>query len=136
MHKRAAKMQQNNWSQQLPYVMMAYRSSVHESTGYTPQFLVHGRETYLWISCSPAQNPIIQLMSMSLSIRENKLFSEHLRWSATILTRISDGVTPYIIRRYMAPPTETDKKCFYIRQWYPLARVPSFLAHGVALTLY
>ena len=39
--------EQNNWSQQLPYVMMAYRSSVHESTGYTPQFLVHGRETSL-----------------------------------------------------------------------------------------
>ena len=39
--------EQNNWSQQFPYVMMAYRSSVHESTGYTPQFLVHGRETSL-----------------------------------------------------------------------------------------
>ena len=32
--------EQSNWSEQLPYVMMAYRSSVHESTGYTPQFLV------------------------------------------------------------------------------------------------
>ena len=39
--------EQNNWSQHLPYVMMAYRSSVHESTGYTPKFLVHGRETSL-----------------------------------------------------------------------------------------
>ena len=39
--------EQSNWSQQLPYVMMAYRSSVHESTGYSPQFLVHGREISL-----------------------------------------------------------------------------------------
>ena len=39
--------EQNNWWQQLPYVMMAYQSSVHESTGCTPQFLVHGRETSL-----------------------------------------------------------------------------------------
>ena len=39
--------EQNNWSQQLPYVMMAYRSSVHESTGYTPQFLVQGQEISL-----------------------------------------------------------------------------------------
>ena len=38
---------QNNWSQQLPYAMMAYRSSVHESTRCTPQFLVHGRGTSL-----------------------------------------------------------------------------------------
>ena len=36
--------EQNNWSQQLPYVMMAYRTSVHESTGYTPHFLVYGQE--------------------------------------------------------------------------------------------
>ena len=83
---------------------------------------------YLWISCFRAQNPIVQLMFMSLSIRENKLFSEHLRWSTTILTRISDGVTPYIFTRYKAPPTETDKKCFYIRQWYRLAEAPSFFS--------
>ena len=32
--------EQSNWSQQFPHVMMAYRTSVHESTGYTPHFLV------------------------------------------------------------------------------------------------
>ena len=42
MLAKCIKAEQNNWSQQLPYVMMAYRS-----TGYTPQFLVHGRETSL-----------------------------------------------------------------------------------------
>ena len=43
--------EQSNWSQQLPYVMMAYRSSVHESTGYTPQFLVFGQELSLPLDC-------------------------------------------------------------------------------------
>ena len=43
--------EQSNWSQQLPYVMMAYRSSVHESTGYTPQFLVLGQELSLPLDC-------------------------------------------------------------------------------------
>ena len=43
--------EQSNWSQQLPYVMMAYRSSVHESTGYTPQFLVFGQELSLRLDC-------------------------------------------------------------------------------------
>ena len=38
---------QSNWTQQTPYVMMAFRTSVHESTGYTPQFLVFGEETNL-----------------------------------------------------------------------------------------
>ena len=36
--------EQSNWSQQLPYVMMAYRTSVHESTGYTPHFLIYGKK--------------------------------------------------------------------------------------------
>ena len=38
---------QSNWTQQLPYVVMAFRTSVHESTGYTPQFLVFGKEIIL-----------------------------------------------------------------------------------------
>ena len=38
---------QSNWTQQLPYVMMAFRTSVHESTGYTPQFLAFGEEINL-----------------------------------------------------------------------------------------
>ena len=38
---------QTNWSVKLPYVMMAYRSSVHESTGFTPHYLVFGHEISL-----------------------------------------------------------------------------------------
>ena len=30
---KCLKEEQSNWSHQLPYIMMAYRSSVHESTG-------------------------------------------------------------------------------------------------------
>ena len=43
--------EQSNWSQQLPYVMMAYRPSVHESTGYTPHFLVFGQELIVFLDC-------------------------------------------------------------------------------------
>ena len=43
--------EQSNWSQQLPYVMMAYRSSVHESTLYTSQFLVFEQELSLHLDC-------------------------------------------------------------------------------------
>ena len=35
---------QKDWDRFLPYVMMAYRSSEHETTGYTPNFLMLGRE--------------------------------------------------------------------------------------------
>ena len=38
---------QTNWYVKLPYVLMAYRSSVHESTGFTPHYLVSGDEVSL-----------------------------------------------------------------------------------------
>jgi hypothetical protein len=39
--------QGDDWDQHLPYVMLAYRSSVHASTGTTPNMMVYGRETNL-----------------------------------------------------------------------------------------
>ena len=38
---------QTNWSLKLPYVLMAYRSSVHESTSFTRHYLVFGHEISL-----------------------------------------------------------------------------------------
>ena len=38
---------QINWTQQLLYVMMAFGTSVYESTGYTPQFHVFDKEINL-----------------------------------------------------------------------------------------
>ena len=38
---------QRDWDAQIPYVMMAYRSAVHKSTGLTPNMLMLGRETSL-----------------------------------------------------------------------------------------
>ena len=38
----------NDWDEQLQYVMMAYRSSMHETTGMTPNALMLGREV-----CTP-----------------------------------------------------------------------------------
>ena len=38
---------QNTWDQHLPYVMLAYRSSVHDSTGFSPNMMMLGREVEL-----------------------------------------------------------------------------------------
>ena len=43
--------EQSKGSKQLPYVMVAYRCSVHESTGYTPQFLVFGQKLSSLLDC-------------------------------------------------------------------------------------
>ena len=60
----------SNWSQQLPCVMMAYRSSVHESTGYTPQFLVFGQELSLSLDCmypNPQENATTDIREFLLN---------------------------------------------------------------------
>ena len=47
------------WDQHLPFVMCAYRSTVHSSTGSTPNMLFMGREITLPIDllCPPKTNP-------------------------------------------------------------------------------
>ena len=35
---------QRDWDDQLPYIMMAYRSAEHETTGMSPNMLMFGRE--------------------------------------------------------------------------------------------
>jgi len=41
---KVVKDSQRDWDDRLPYVMAAYRASVHESTGYTPNQLFMGRD--------------------------------------------------------------------------------------------
>ena len=56
----------DDWSDHLDYVMMAYRSSLHESTGCTPNRVIFGREVNLPLtvqlgeqhSCEGAECPI------------------------------------------------------------------------------
>ena len=38
---------QRDWDQYLPFLMMAYRSAVQESTGYSPSMMMLGREAEL-----------------------------------------------------------------------------------------
>lgn len=38
---------QTDWDEWIPYILLAYRSSRHSSTGYSPFFLLHGRDPVL-----------------------------------------------------------------------------------------
>ena len=38
---------QSTWDQQLPMLLLSYRSAVHETTGFSPSMLVYGRELTL-----------------------------------------------------------------------------------------
>ena len=37
---------QRDWDVWVPMVMAAYRASMHEATGYSPNFLMYGREIW------------------------------------------------------------------------------------------
>ena len=54
---------QTNWSVKLPYVLMAHRSSVHGSTGFTPHYLVFGHEISVFLDLMfrppPSTTPIV-----------------------------------------------------------------------------
>ena len=39
----------NNWDMNIGLALMAYRSAVQTSTGYTPYFLLYGREIRLFL---------------------------------------------------------------------------------------
>lgn len=65
-----------DWDQLLPYVMMAYRSSEHETTGFTPNMMMLGREIAVPLDIqfgSPVE-------SMCTSEWVNKL-KERLDWA-------------------------------------------------------
>ena len=38
---------QNNWDEQLPTTMLAYNTSVHSATGFTPCYLMFSREAHM-----------------------------------------------------------------------------------------
>jgi hypothetical protein len=55
---------QRDWDERLPAVMMAYRASVHESTGYSPNRLVMGRELRLPIDLVYPKPPVPSEISL------------------------------------------------------------------------
>ena len=54
-----------DWDEQLPYVMMAYRATVHESTGMSPNFLMLGRETSTPLDIAFEMPPIMKTIPTS-----------------------------------------------------------------------
>ena len=90
---------QRDWDQWLPSVVAAYRGTVHESTGFSPNFLFLGRETYAPLDLLlGAPSPVAQSRSYNEFVAERQtriraaydLVRDQLRTSANCMKRYYD----------------------------------------------
>ncbi len=87
---------QRNWDTKLPLVMMAYRSSEHESTGMSPAMMMFGREIEL---------PVDLLFGHQSEMEEN---DNQARYVDDLKSRI--GRVHQLARDKMAQANEKRKK--------------------------
>ena len=108
----------DDWSDHLPFVMMAYRSSPHESTGCSPNRVVFGREVNLPLTvqlgeqhyCSGASCPI-----------------EYVSWVQKTLEKVFAFVRTKSKASTAKQKANHDKKCkireyqpgMLVWRWYP-----------------
>ena len=106
---------QTNWSVKLPYVLLAYRSSVHESTGFTPHYLVFGHEVSLPLDLMYRPPPsTTQLMSTFGSRRKKKLSARLMSLFDAMLLPINAVATICTTNAYMASPTMKANTFYFI----------------------
>ena len=97
---------QANWDTLLPYVMMAYRSSVHSSTGFTPYKVVFGQE-------------IVLPVDVMLNLDNGEQFSSASEYVARLLETLStvvDAVKGHQLRASRKQKEEYDFRAHF--QYY------------------
>ena len=92
-----------NWDEVLPYVMMAYRSSVHESTGQSPSSMHFGHEIQLPIDLLLGEPP----KEVSSSISSSSYVVE----LKDVLSRIHD-----LAREKMIEASDRQKRSYDLRK--------------------
>ncbi|KAK3090267.1 hypothetical protein FSP39_010526 [Pinctada imbricata] len=108
----------NDWDEHLPYVLMGYRASVHESTKCSPNLLMFGREVQFPLDvsvgyppCSPEPVcPTFYVEWLKQAMRNAHQFAfEHLKVAATRQKKYYDrGLKP-----------RTYKIGQWVWRWYP-----------------
>ncbi|GBM45531.1 hypothetical protein AVEN_210255-1 [Araneus ventricosus] len=87
--------EQRNWDTILPFVTFAYNSAKQNTTGFSPFFLVHGRDIYSPLDVilphdteNHADNYVQQLITRAEEARQLRNYT-----SWTLKQRISDDIT-------------------------------------------
>ena len=121
--------EQSNWSQQLPYVMMAYRTSVHESTGYTPHFLVYGQEVCLpidFMNPNPSDQPPADIHEF-VSARQVR-FQKAYDSARTALNFNQRRRNAIYNRKVHGPTYQVDQKVLLHNPVVPVGKSPKFFS--------
>ena len=104
---------QRNWDDKLPYVMAAYRASVHSSTGYSPNRLFMGRE---------ARMPVDVAMGLPAAERDGEqTIDDYVELQQDLAEqsyrRVRESLHTNAERRKLAYDTRVRKKTFQPGQW-------------------
>jgi hypothetical protein len=91
----------NSWDDYLPYVMLSYRSSIHESTGCTPNLLFFGRECNL---------PIDYFFKPPLGAEEVGCPQEYTFWMKEVGQRTHKFVREHLTGALITQKRSYDKK--------------------------
>jgi hypothetical protein len=90
---------QRDWDEFLPYIMMAYRSAVHSTTGYSPNRMMLGREVELPIDliigvpedAGKLLNSVDYVDKLRLDMEEvHKVARQHIKWRSAVQKRNYD----------------------------------------------
>ena len=92
---------QDDWDLMLPYVMAAYRSSIHDSTGYSPNMLMHAREN---------RAPVDIVYGMGDVPVESSNYDEYVE---SVKDRLQSAYT--LVRDHIGKAAERNKRYYDIR---------------------
>ena len=89
---------QRDWDEVLPYIMMAYRSAVQSTTGYSPNYMMLGREVELPIDLiigMPEEETGTSSTEYVTKLRDqmeevHALAREHIKWKSNVQKRNYD----------------------------------------------
>ena len=109
---------QDDWSDHLDFVMMAYRSSLHESTGCTPNRIIFGKEVNLPLTVRLGEQHFCQGIECPI---------EYVNWVRNTLEKVYGFVRDKSKCSTAKQKAQHDKKCrvrevqkgTLVWRWYP-----------------
>ena len=100
---------QRSWDEHLPFVLAAHRASVHDSTGFTPNFLVFGAELRAPIDL------VLGISGEDTGGSYNDFVKNHAEMSKAAYTLVRDRLKRSAERRKKDYDIRVRKRSFVVR---------------------